>query len=350
MSISRPPPASKSVKLSDVAAAAGVAPMTVSRVLNTPDQVAPGTAERVRAAIDRLGYVPNLLAGGLSSRRSRIIAAIVPTVASPIFAACLGAFTDELDASGYHVVLGLSGYGADNAEETLVGAILGRRPDGLLLTGTEHSTTTKRRLALAGVPVVEIWDLVDDPADMVVGFDHRAVGQAVAALFVAQGYRRFAAIGADDSRAVARRSGFTGALPAGSVVLDHALPAPASMQGGRDALVGLPLADLLLGGEPVALFCSSDLAAAGVVIEAASRGIAVPGQLAVCGFGDLEIGRVMHPAVSTVSVDGAEIGRVAAQCLLLRLAGQDAPRTVAVPFRVVERGSTRPCRKPTIRP
>ncbi len=333
------------MKLSDVAAAAGVAPMTVSRVLNTPDQVAPGTAERVRAAIQRLGYVPNLLAGGLSSRRSRIIAAIVPTVASPIFAACLGAFTDELDGAGYHVVLGLSGYGADNAEEALVGAILGRRPDGLLLTGTEHSPITARHLALAGVPVVEIWDLVDDPVDMIVGFDHRAVGQAVARLFLRQGYRRFAAIGADDSRAVARRRGFTEALPAGSLVLDEALPAPASMLGGRTALARLTLSD-----EPVAMFCSSDLAAAGVVIEAAARGIAVPGQLAVCGFGDLEIGQVMNPAVSTVSVDGAEIGRVAARSLLTRLAGQDAPRSVGVPFRVVERGSTRPCGLPTIHP
>ena len=137
------PPVRLNVKLSDVAAAAGVAPMTVSRVLNTPEQVAPETAERVREAIERLGYVPNLLAGGLSSRKSRIIAAIVPTVASPIFAACLSAFTDALDSAGYHVVLGLSGYDPDNAgEEALVSAILGRRPDGLLLTGTEHSDMT----------------------------------------------------------------------------------------------------------------------------------------------------------------------------------------------------------------
>ena len=320
--------------------------MTVSRVLNTPEQVAPDTAERVRAAIERLGYVPNLLAGGLSSRKSRIIAAIVPTVASPIFAASLGAFTDELDAAGYHVVLGLSGYGEDNAEEALIGAILGRRPDGLLLTGTEHSATTRRRLALAGVPVVEIWDLVDDPADMVVGFDHRAVGHAVAALFLRQGYRHFAAIGANDSRAIARRRGFSEALPPGALLLDEEVAAPATMQAGRVALAKLPL-----GADPVALFCSSDLSAAGAVIEAAVRGIAVPEQLAICGFGDLEVGRVMNPAVTTVSVDGAEIGRVAAQCLLARLAGQeDAPRAVAVPFRVVERGSTRPSNSPPIHP
>ena len=311
--------------------------MTVSRVLNTPEQVAPETAERVRAAIERLGYVPNLLAGGLSSRKSRIIAAIVPTVASPIFAASLSAFTDELDSAGYHVVLGLSGYGPSNeGEEALVGAILGRRPDGLLLTGTEHSPATRRRLALAGVPIVEIWDLAGEAADMIVGFDHHAVGAAVAALFLGQGYRRFAAVGANDTRAVARRRGFTRALPPGLLVMDEELPAPASMQGGRDAV-----AKLAASAEPTAMFCSSDLSAAGAVIEAGARGIAVPGQLAVCGFGDLEVGRAMQPAVSTVSVDGAEIGRVAAKCLLTRLQGREAPRTVAVPFRVVERGSTR---------
>jgi LacI family gluconate utilization system Gnt-I transcriptional repressor len=310
--------------------------MTVSRVLNSPTQVAPETAERVRGVIERLGYVPNLLAGGLSSRRSRIVAAIVPTVASSIFAASLAAFTDTLDAGGYHVVLGLSGYGPADAEEPLVAAILGRRPDGLLLTGTNHSPATRRRLALAGMPFVEIWDLVDEPADMIVGFDHFAVGREAAALFLRQGYRRFAAIGADDPRAVQRRRGFVDALPPGSVVLDHSMPAPASMQGGREAMALLPL-----DGEPIGLFCSSDLAAAGVVIEAGMRGIAVPDAIAVCGFGDLEVGRAMHPAITTISVDGAVIGRMAAECLLARFAGQDVTRRVAVPFRVEQRASTR---------
>jgi LacI family gluconate utilization system Gnt-I transcriptional repressor len=322
------------VKLSDVAAAAGVAPMTVSRVINAPDQVAPETAERVRAAIEHLGYVPNLLAGGLSSRRSRIVAAIVPTIASPMFSASVQAFTDTLDAAGYHVVLGLSGYG-ELGEEALLAAILGRRPDGLLLTGVTHTAATQRRLAMAGVPVVEIWDLADEPTDMVVGFDHRAVGAAVAAFFLDRGYRRFASMGADDVRGTARRDGFKSRLPAGSLVFDRTMGAPASIQGGRDAMADLPL-----GPEPIALFCTSDSPGAGAVIEAAVRGIAVPQQVAVCGFGDFELARALHPAITSVSVDGAEIGRVAAQSLLQRLAGQVAARSVAVPFRIIERGST----------
>ncbi|MBN8909290.1 MAG: LacI family DNA-binding transcriptional regulator, partial [Rhodospirillales bacterium] len=84
------------VKITDVAAAAGVAPMTVSRVINTPDRVSAETAARVREAIERLGYVPNLIAGGLSSRRSRMVAAIVPTIAHPMFAGLVQTFTDAL--------------------------------------------------------------------------------------------------------------------------------------------------------------------------------------------------------------------------------------------------------------
>src|SRR5579875_4096364 len=154
-----------SVKITDVAVRAGVAPMTVSRVLNSPDRVAAATALRVRAAIAELGYVPNLMAGGLSSRRSRLIAAVVPTITTPIFAACIGSFTDALERAGYHVVLGLSGYGAEREDE-LVAAILGRQPDGLLLTGAERSDATLARIRQARVPVVEIWDETPDPTDM----------------------------------------------------------------------------------------------------------------------------------------------------------------------------------------
>ena len=189
---------------------------------------------------------------------------------------------------------------------------------------------------MAGVPVVEIWDLTEKPTDMVVGFEHRAVGRAAAEMFLRQGYTRFAFAGADDTRAIARRDGFAELLPPGSLVAEWQLPAPASMLDGRGVLGKLPL-----GPEPIAMFCSSDLVAAGVVIEAGATGIAVPEHLAVCGFGDLEISRALHPSITTVSVDGAEIGRVAAHCLLERLAGRDPPRAVAVPFRVVERGSTR---------
>src|SRR5690606_1004643 len=102
--------ATGSVTLDDVARAAGVAPSTVSRVVNKPGLVSPKTTAHVQAVIDALGYVPNLLAGGLASRRTRLIAAVVPTVSNVMFAQMVQSLGDTLSDAGYEVLLGLSGY------------------------------------------------------------------------------------------------------------------------------------------------------------------------------------------------------------------------------------------------
>jgi len=327
------------VKLSDVAAAAGVAPMTVSRVINTPDRVSPATAARVRAAIEKLGYVPNLVAGGLSSRRSRMVAAIVPTIAHPMFAEMVQHFTDTMRAAGYHVMLSLSGYN-DFSGLDLMRGLLARRPDAMLVTGTQHSPPERQMLAEAGIPVVEIWDVSPDPVDMLVGLDHVQAGAAVARLFLAKGMRHFAAFAAGDSRAQMRRRGFTDAIRqhGGTLLAEQSLPAPSTITAGRQAMAALA-ASLTL---PTGLFCSSDLLAFGAITEARVRGIAVPEQLAVCGFGNFELGATNEPPFSTVTVEGAEIGRTAANFLLRRLGGAPAGETdrVLVPFRILERAST----------
>ena len=335
--MTRPPTAIRSVKITDVAAAAGVAPMTVSRVLNTPERVSEPTAARVRDAIERLGYVPNLLAGGLSSRRSRMISAIVPTIASPMFSVPMQSFTDTLDQAGYNVMLGLTGYDP-GSEDALIRAVLGRRPDGLLLTGASHSPAVQRLLADAGVPVVEIWDATETPTDMLVGFDHAELGAAVADFFIAGGHTRFVVLAARDPRAAARREGFAGRVRqhGGTMLAERILPAPSGIMDGRLAL--RDIAPLL--GERTALFGSSDNLAFGVLTEARMLGIAVPQRLAVCGFGDFEISRSGEPPFTTVTVDGAGMGRMAAENLLARLAGRAAPRRVLVPSRIIERAST----------
>lgn len=326
------------VKITDVAAAAGVAPMTVSRVINTPDRVSAETAARVRAAIEKLGYVPNLIAGGLSSRRSRMVAAIVPTIAHPMFAGLIHAFTDAMRQAGYQVMLSLSGYDGD--DDALLRALLGRRPDALLITGASHSPIARQMLVEAHVPIVEIWDVSDRPIDMLVGFDHAEVGGAVAAYFLARGHTRFAAISADDPRALIRSEAFLAAArqAGGRVAANTVLPAPSTIMAGRHALRRI-LPELQ---ERTALFCSSDLLAFGAITEARVAGVAVPEQLAVCGFGNFELSSAAEPPFTTVNVEGAEAGGLAAGFLLRRLAGEpprEADR-LHVSFRIVERGST----------
>jgi LacI family gluconate utilization system Gnt-I transcriptional repressor len=327
------------IKITDVAAAAGVAPMTVSRVINTPDRVSPGTTARVQEAIDRLGYVPNLMAGGLSSRKSRLVAAIVPTIAHPMFAGVVQSFSDQMRSAGYQVILSISGYGNED-HDSLFRALLGRRPDALLITGSGYSPGALQLLIEARIPVVEIWDVSSRPIDMAIGFDHAQVGAEVATFFRAKGHDRFAVLTARDSRAMTRARGFTGTAinTGGAIVSEQVTPAPGTIGAGREALRGL-LAEL---DRPCALFCSSDLLAFGVVTQARVMGIAVPHQLAICGFGNLELSELNEPSITTVNVEGVQTGQTAAELLLRRLAGGDRRDTdqMQVPIRIIERAST----------
>ena len=327
--------------LLDVGRAAGVSAMTASRALHRPGLVAPETAARVRDAVRKLAYVPNRLAGGLSSRRSFLVVAVVPSTLNPTFAELVHALQSELLGSGYQLFLGLSDYAASREDE-LVDAIVGRRPDGIVLTGVEHSPELRRRLLRGRIPVVETWDLARRPIDMLVGFSNEKAGRAAAEHLLARGRKRPALVMADDPRAQARRTAFLSMLEERGVPLaaEVAVRAPSSAGDGRAALSKL----LEAAPRPDAVFCSSDQLAMGVLFEAAARGIAVPERLAVMGFGNAPISADTHPPLTTVAVDGARIGREAARMLLRRLAGEDPEarrsRILDVGFTILERGTT----------
>jgi LacI family gluconate utilization system Gnt-I transcriptional repressor len=326
-----------SITVNDVARMAGVSAMTVSRVLNTPDNVPAATRAKVLDAVAKTGYVPNLLAGGLRSSKSRLVAALIPTLSGPVFLETIEALTAALTEHGYQLMLGQSGY-VDSREDDLLGAIIGRRPDGIVLTGIMHTPETRRRLLAAGIPVVETWDLTPTPIDMLVGFSHADVGVAVSRYLHARGRRRLAVIGGDDERSRRRNQAFVDTavalgLPRPAV---HLVPAPTTLGSGRSALQALQAQDAGID----AVFCSSDMLALGVLIEAQAAGIAVPGRLAVIGFGDLSFARDLNPALSTVRIDGTRIGREAARCLVERAQGRAVDnKVIDIGFSVVERGS-----------
>ena len=326
-----------SITVNDVARLAGVSAMTVSRAMNTPDRLPAATLAKVRAAIASTGYVPNLLAGGLRSNKSRLVAALVPTLISPVFNETVQALTAALRTQGYQLMLGQTGY-ADPLEDDLLGAIIGRRPDGIVLTGVVHSVNTRRRLQAAGIPVVETWDLTPDPIDMLVGFSHSGVADAVCRYLHGRGRQQLAVLGGDDERAQRRSQAFVSTacslgLPEPLV---HVVPAPTTLGSGRSGLRAL----LAHSASFDAVFCSSDLLALGVLTEAQALGIAVPDRLAVVGFGDLAFARDLHPALTTVRIDGTRIGMEAARCIIDRMEGRPVTeRMVDVGFSIVERQS-----------
>ncbi|WP_285425964.1 LacI family DNA-binding transcriptional regulator [Pseudomonas sp. efr-133-TYG-103a] len=329
-----------SLTLIDVAKVAGVSPMTVSRALHRPDLVSEDTREKVREAVRKTGYVPNMLAGGLASNKSRLVAIFLPTIANSIFADTVQALMDRLTQAGYQTLLGLTGYDAEQ-EEKLLEAVLGRRPDGIVLTGTLHTESSRARLAQAGIPVVEAWDLSEDPIDMLVGFSHEKVGEETARHLLGKGYKRFSVVTIGDPRGVRRCNSLIAELKRHGVddVPMELLAPPATLQTGREGLARL----LERGIGTDVVVCSSDTVAQGVLAEAASRGLRVPEDVAVMGFGDLSSAAQVYPALSTVRVDGNRIGLQVAQALLDRFqehTSGDKPVRVDTGFSLIDRAST----------
>lgn len=323
--------------MQDVAKLAGVSLVTVSRVVNEPDKVSAQTLAAVKAAIRELGYVPNLTAGSLASNRSRIVAAIVPTIANSIFAQTIDGLANTLARQGYQLLLGQSNYHVDE-ESRLIDVFLGRRVDGLVLTGALHADGVRERLRANSMPVVETWDLPAQPIDMAVGFSNDDAGAAIAHYLIGKGFQRLAFVGGYEDRSNKRLNGFRRAAAALGVAAVDAeqVPAPVAMEAAANAF------GRILSRNPGvrAVFCSNDMLASGVLFECARRALKVPDQIAVMGFADLPIASLIQPNLSSVRVRSEEIGTRAAQMLLDRFAGQQPIASpIDLGFTIVGRAS-----------
>ena len=324
--------------MEDVARLAGVSMVTVSRALNTPDKLAPKTLAAVKSAIKKLQYVHNQTAGSLASNRSRIIAAIVPTIASSIFSDTVDGLAKALAPHRYQLLLGQSQYDVEE-EARLIETFLGRRVDGLMLTGVDHARGVRARLARAKLPVVETWDFTRRPIDMVVGFSNQAAGQAAAEYLIAKGYRRIAFLGGQDHRSMARLEGFKTALKSAGLADIVVLKAssPSTLLDGSKALQAL----LAQENHCDAVFCTNDMLAAGVIFECQRQGILIPHQLAVMGFANLPIAAGIQPSLTSVQVHSTRMGQLAGEKLMARLLGTTSPElSHDLGFTVVERAST----------
>ena len=317
--------------LSAVADLAGVSAITVSRVVRLPAMVAPETRARVEAAMRQLGYVPNLVAGALASSRTNSVGVLVPTIANSIFADTVQGLSDHLEPLGYAVILAQSRYDAAR-EDHVLAALLSRRPEAIIMVGSPATADGARLLRRAGIPVAETWELPADPIDAVAGFDNYEAGVAVARHFVAQGRKALAFIGGDDPRATRRWNGFKETALAAGVKPPRRLVLDRNASGSVVALADLPEVDAVFAANDAhAIGFLSGLRAAGLL----RNGPATEQPVAVIGLGDLEMGRLIAPGLSTIRVHGDAIGRTAAKLILTR----DGPRHVDLGFELVLRDS-----------
>ena len=331
---------SRSPVAQDVARRAGVSTATVSRVLNGSAGVrADKRAAVIRAAQD-LGFVANGAARALSTRRFMAVGAVVPNIENEAFVRVLSSFQDRLRRAGYTLVAANAGYDLEDElrEATF---LLERGVDGLMLVGDIHHPDLHARIARSGIPTVQTFSLSRERP--CVGFDNAASASRAANYLMDLGHRRIGVISGlrkDNDRGGARVNGIVQALAARGLRLapEHDIEISYGIGGGRDGF-----RQMLAGGEPpTAIICGTDQIAFGAMIEARTRGMAVPGDLSVIGHNDSDFAPFLDPPLTTIRIHSAEIGHAAGDHLIARIQGRPTVQFTEIDAELIVRASTAP--------
>lgn len=329
---SQPPSFGRAPTIVTVAEAAGVSPMTVSKVLRGIGRISEATRTRVLQVADEMGYVPNRLAGSLSSQQSQLVGVLIPSVGDMVYSGILAGINSVLVPRGLSSFIGETYFDAGN-EARLVRTMLSLRPAGLILTGgLDRTSETRHLLRQSGVRCVQLWDGDKADLDATVGLSHLAAGRAAADIFLAAGLRDAWFVGAQlnqDLCAARRLEGFrTRMLEGGGtcrIMADELL--------SRDATSGQVLTAALLDAvvPPKAIHYLNDAMAVGGLRALLAAGVDVPEQTSVIGFNGTSVRHAIRTQLTTIDVPLPEVGNRAAQVLLR----SDSNVTDLVPFRIL---------------
>ncbi|MCW5322233.1 LacI family DNA-binding transcriptional regulator [Verminephrobacter aporrectodeae subsp. tuberculatae] len=337
----------KSVGIRDVAKHVGVSTASISRTLNNPESVRPELRVRIDAAIAELGYIPDAAARALSSRRTRTIGAIIPTVDNAMFARGIEALQTYLSLQGYLLLLSTSDYDPET-EARQAQNMVSRGIDGLILRGDTHTDALRRLLASQRIPFINVGVYHPEKPYASVGGNNEAAAWRACRYLIELGHRKIgmvAALSANNDRATARVAGVRRALAQGGLSLrpEWYIEVPYHLDDARQGARAL----LSASDWPTAVVCGNDVIAYGVVLEVERRGLNVPGDLSVMGFDDLEWSRHLRPSLSTIHVPTDEVWTRAGEYLVKSLAGRPVALHHEVDVSLVVRESTaRPRRTP----
>ncbi|WP_245480445.1 LacI family DNA-binding transcriptional regulator [Neorhizobium sp. NCHU2750] len=328
--------------MADIARKTGVSPMTVSRAFKSGSLINKDTRDAILQAAEELGYVFDSTASNLRSKKTDFIAVTIPSINNANFADTVGGLSEVLNARGFQILLGYTNYDVQE-EERLIEQFLRRKPQAIAVTGGKHTRRARKLLENANVPVIETWDMPSEPIDHSVGFSNAEAVRSMVDHFVAVGYRRIAFIGGDasrDTRGSDRRLGFIAALHdhglEASRLIDAGTP-PISMREGANAMARL----LVEFPDTEAVICVSDLSAFGALTECQRRGVNVPADMAIGGFGDYEIGAISVPSLTTINAHSRQIGARTGALILDLLDGKEHSRQVNILPELIVRESSR---------
>jgi LacI family transcriptional regulator len=332
------------VGLRDVARAAGVSTATVSRAINRPDIVSPDLRERIAIAVERLGWVPDGAARALTTRRSNTIGAVFPTLSVGDFARATHAIQAALLQRGYMLLLACSEYDHD-LEFQQVRKFVERGVDGLILVGQAHHPDLVPFLTRRQMPFVNTF--VYDPAThgTCIGPDNHKALMAMTAYLADLGHSCFATIAQstkNNDRSSARLDGIRDALAMRGLAVrpQHFAVGEWTVAEGRSLFRRVWAAE----PKPTAVICGNAHLTVGAVLEALETGLAIPGDVSIVGYDDIEIMSHLPVPVTTVRVPGETIGRGAAEIVIARLEGRQAEVPLEVEAEIIVRASSGPPR------
>lgn len=339
------PTARKRPTQDDVARLAGVSQTAVSAVLNAGSRVvlSEETRQRVLDAVETLGYVPDGAARSLRTRKTLLIASLIPDITNPFYPAFERGIQDVADANGYD----LTAYNTDglrDKELRCLQSMLRARVDGLIATPFQLTADDFTPFFESGVPVVVFGEMKVAPDER--AFDAVFVNDAAAAgelvnYLLDQGYHPLGMLGGAGD--VLRREGRITAYQ--RVMAERGLPHEALLARGDDPTEagGYSAMRKLLARSPLprAVFASNDMMAMGAMMAIRETGLRVPDDIAVAGFDDITVARLLHPPLTSVAQFPEQLGRRAAEMLFERLNGTvtGLGRREEMPYRLMIRES-----------
>lgn len=302
--------------LDDVAKVAGVSAATVSRALNDPKKVSEAKVKRIMTAVETLGYTPNFGARYMAAKRTYTIGAIIPTMNNAIFARGIQAFQEQMRSKGYTLLISSSSYDPE-VEAEQIRALVSRGADGILLIGYWRDETVYEYLRQRHIPVLLAWAFAANNALPAIGFDNRASMYKLCDQVMALGHRKVAVISGvveGNDRAANRLKGILERLIAEGIDpnIVPVIETPYDVDNGGRAFQQL----LESSDRPTVVMCGNDVLAVGALQKAQEMGLAVPDDISITGFDNIELARIVSPKLTTVHVPHEEMGRRAADELV----------------------------------
>ena len=326
------------VTILDVARLAEVSATTVSHVLSGKRLVAAATRDRVERAVEELGYRPNHVARNLRTRRSHMIALVVPDITNPFYSVLTRGLADAVQDREYGTYI-CNTDGRTDRERTFIDDVMDRGVDGVVISWVDDDAERAAAPVRYGTPVVCLGEGIDHPQVDRVQAGDAAGSCAATLLLVEHAARRVAMIQGPPPSGASRIEGHVRALEQAGRTYDphYTVPGDWTRPSGYRAMRELMRKD----PRPDAVFCANDLMAIGALDCIHELGLSVPADVALVGFDDIDAAALVSPALTTVRNPSYETGHSAGQLLLSRMRGEytGPRRTVELSCPLIQRQS-----------